>query len=206
LAGWKALEGRHVRVEASFAEDAQQERRGRGEGVSMDRLNFTSPNEHCSLMLGARIGQQAEAGDVLALWGELGSGKTLFARGIAQGMGVPQQVPVTSPTFTIINEYEGRLRLYHLDLYRLTTIEELETLPWREVIYGTGVAVIEWPDRMGRLLPENRWDITIEFLDEDRRVISLAAHGDSQETRLARLAPELSAITWFQTDPHGEIR
>ena len=87
----------------------------------MQAVKLTSPNEECSLRLGARIGAQVEAGDVLALWGELGSGKTLFARGIARGMGVPQQVPITSPTFTIVNEYEGRLRLYHLDLYRLAT-------------------------------------------------------------------------------------
>ncbi len=110
---------------------------------------------------------------MLALWGELGSGKTLFARGIARGMGVPQQVRITSPTFTIINEYEGRLRLYHLDLYRLATLEELETLPWREMIFGNGVAVIEWPDRMGGLLPEKRWDISFEFLDDDHRLITL---------------------------------
>jgi tRNA threonylcarbamoyladenosine biosynthesis protein TsaE len=161
----------------------------------MEELNLTSVNENCSLRLGARIGEQVEAGDVLALWGELGSGKTLFTRGIARGMGVPRQVPITSPTFTIINEYEGRLRLYHLDLYRLTTIEDLETLPWREVMFGTGVAVIEWPDRMGELLPEKRWDITFAFLDDDRRRITLAAHGENQQTRLANLVQELTEIT-----------
>ncbi len=161
----------------------------------MYTLKLTSPNESCSLKLGAKIGEQVEAGDVLALWGELGSGKTLFARGIARGMRVPPQVPITSPTFTIINEYEGRLRLYHLDLYRLTTLDELETLPWREVIFGAGVAVIEWPDRMGGLLPDKRWDITFEFLDDDRRSITLAAHGGREQARLARLARELTEIT-----------
>jgi tRNA threonylcarbamoyladenosine biosynthesis protein TsaE len=161
----------------------------------MDELTLTSPNEGCSLRLGARIGEQLEAGDVLALWGELGSGKTLFTRGIARGMGVPQQIPITSPTFAIINEYEGRLRLYHLDLYRLTTLEELETLPWREVMFGNGVAVIEWPDRMGGLLPDLRWDLTFELLDDDRRSITLAAHGEREQTRLTKLARELIEIT-----------
>ena len=160
----------------------------------MDELILTSPGENCSLMLGARIGEQVESGEVIALWGELGSGKTLFTRGIARGMGVPPQIPITSPTFTIINEYEGRLRLYHLDLYRLAAPEELETLPWREVVFGTGVAVIEWPDRMGALLPEARWDISFEFLDEDRRIITLAAHAQSQKARLANLAQELTEI------------
>lgn len=142
----------------------------------MPVLTLTSPNESCSLRLGTRIGEQVEVGDVIALWGELGSGKTLFARGIARGMGVPHPVPITSPSFTIINEYDGRLRLYHLDLYRLTTAEELETLPWRETIFGTGVAVIEWPDRMGKLLPDERLDIRFEFLDEDSRMIALSGN------------------------------
>jgi len=160
----------------------------------MPGVKLTSPNESSSLRLGAKIGEQVEVGDVFALWGELGSGKTLFARGIARGMGIPQQVPITSPTFTIINEYDGRLRLYHLDLYRLTTVEELETLPWRETIFGTGVAVIEWPDRMGKLLPDERWDIRFEFLDKDSRIITFAAHGESHQARLANLAHELAEI------------
>jgi tRNA threonylcarbamoyladenosine biosynthesis protein TsaE len=169
--------------------------------ISRDKLDLTSPSENCSLMLGARIGEQLEAGDVLALWGELGAGKTLFARGIARGLGVPRRVPVTSPTFTIINEYEGRLRLYHLDLYRLTTPEELDTLPWREVIFGAGVAVIEWPDRMGELLPEKRWDVRFEFLDDDRRIITLAAHGESHRARLAGLYDRLKEIASMDAGP-----
>jgi len=165
----------------------------------MHNVKLTSPNEDCSLTLGARIGEQVEPGDVLALWGELGSGKTLFARGIARGMGVAHQVPITSPTFTIINEYQGRLRLYHLDLYRLTTPDELETLPWRETIFGDGVAVIEWPDRMGSLLPDKRLDIKFEFLDEDRRTITFAAYGESQKARLVQLAQQLTEITRLKT-------
>ena len=189
------MQGHHANLEADPAKHAPQRRRGRREETPMEGLNLTSVNESCSLRLGARIGEQVEGGDVLALWGELGSGKTLFTRGIARGMGVPQQIPITSPTFTIINEYEARLRLYHLDLYRLTTLDELETLPWREVMFGPGVAVIEWPDRMGGLLPDKRWDITFEFLDDDRRSITLAAHGGREQARLARLAQELTEIT-----------
>jgi tRNA threonylcarbamoyladenosine biosynthesis protein TsaE len=160
----------------------------------MVQVKLTSPSEECSLRLGGRIGEQVEGGDVIALWGDLGSGKTLFTRGIARGMGVPQQIPVTSPTFAIINEYEGRLHLFHLDLYRLTTSEELETLPWREALFGAGVAVIEWPERLGAVLPEKRWDINFEFLGDDCRIITLAACGDHHRARLAGLAPELIEI------------
>jgi tRNA threonylcarbamoyladenosine biosynthesis protein TsaE len=161
----------------------------------MISVKLISPIESCSLALGVTVGEQVKVGDVLALWGELGSGKTLFTRGIARGLGVPHQVPITSPTFTIINEYHGRLRLCHLDLYRLTTPDELETLPWREALFGDGVAVIEWPDRMANLLPDKRWDIKFEFLDDDRRTITFIAHGDSHEARLVELTRQLIEIT-----------
>jgi tRNA threonylcarbamoyladenosine biosynthesis protein TsaE len=168
-------------------------------------VKLTSPNEDCSLALGVRVGKQVEPGDVLALWGELGSGKTLFARGIARGMGVPHQVPITSPTFTIINEYQGRLRLYHLDLYRLAAPDELETLPWREVLFGDGVAVIEWPDRMGFLLPDKRWDIKFEFLNEDRRTITFAARGVNHEARLDQIVQQLTKITHLEAWQQGAL-
>jgi tRNA threonylcarbamoyladenosine biosynthesis protein TsaE len=160
----------------------------------MVQVKLASPSETCSLRLGGRIGEQVEGGDVFALWGDLGSGKTLFTRGIARGMGVPLQIPVTSPTFTLINEYEGRLHLFHLDLYRLTTSEELETLPWREALFGAGVTVIEWPERLGAMLPETRWDINFEFLGDDCRIITFSACGDHHRVRLAGLAPDLIEI------------
>ena len=97
----------------------------------MNEFVFNSPGEECSLLLGRAIGELVQSGDILALRGELGSGKTLLTRGIARGLGVGPQVRVTSPTFTIINEYSGRLDLFHLDLYRISGPDELETLPWR---------------------------------------------------------------------------
>ncbi len=87
-------------------------------------------------------------------------------------MGVPPQIPVTSPTFMLINEYEGRLHLYHLDLYRLVTVADLETIPWRESLFGAGS-----PSLNGRIAwvgrSRNRWDIRFEFLDDDSRLITL---------------------------------
>jgi tRNA threonylcarbamoyladenosine biosynthesis protein TsaE len=160
----------------------------------MHDVRLISPNENCTLLLGYSIGEQTRPGDVLALWGELGSGKTLFTRGVARGLGVPHQAPITSPTFTIINEYQGRLRLYHLDLYRLTTPDDLETLPWREVLFADGVAVIEWPDRLGSLLPDKRWDITFEFLDDNLRAITFSTQGESHGARLVELARQLTPI------------
>ncbi len=123
----------------------------------MNEFIFNSPGEECSLLFGRAIGQLVQAGDILALHGELGAGKTLLTQGIARGLEVGPEVRVTSPTFTIINEYSGRLHLFHLDLYRISGPDELETLPWQESLFGNGVAVIEWPERLGRLLPADRW-------------------------------------------------
>jgi tRNA threonylcarbamoyladenosine biosynthesis protein TsaE len=153
----------------------------------MRELTFFSPRESFTFDLGRQLGQRLEQGDVLALWGELGAGRTFFARAIARGLGVPPQTPVTSPTFTLINEYEGRLHLYHIDLYRLSDMAELDTLPWRDVLFGTGVAVIEWPERLGRLLPDSRWDIRLVISGDECRNITIAAHGEHNCMRLETL-------------------
>lgn len=149
--------------------------------------------EHSSL-LGVRIGERLVAGDILALWGELGAGKTFLARAIARGLGVPACIPITSPTFTFINEYTGRLHLYHLDLYRLSDPDELETLPWKEAIYGDGVSIIEWPDRLGANLPSERIDIRLEITGEDSRTIVIATAGESFSARLKQWEPALASV------------
>ncbi|MBC7360235.1 MAG: tRNA (adenosine(37)-N6)-threonylcarbamoyltransferase complex ATPase subunit type 1 TsaE [Desulfacinum sp.] len=143
--------------------------------------------------LGRAVGERLRAGDVVALWGELGAGKTFLAGGIARGLGVPEEIPITSPTFTIINEYEGRVRLYHLDLYRIGDVDELETLPWREALFGSGVAVVEWPERLGGYLPEERLDIHIEIRDVTARSFRLVFGSRDLEDRFDDLHPDASA-------------
>ncbi|MDR3554054.1 MAG: tRNA (adenosine(37)-N6)-threonylcarbamoyltransferase complex ATPase subunit type 1 TsaE [Syntrophobacteraceae bacterium] len=149
----------------------------------MKELLFSSPGEECSLLLGRKIGELLQAGDILALWGELASGKTLLTRGIAGGLGVPPQARITSPTFTIINEYSGRLHLFHLDLYRISGMDELQTLPWQESLFGNGVAIIEWPGRLGRLLPEARWDMEFSITGDQTRTMLLRCHGSKNLAR-----------------------
>lgn len=104
----------------------------------MKEIVFQSPGEDCSLLLGRKIGELLLPGDILALWGELGAGKTLLTRGIARGLGVPPETRVTSPTFTIINEYPGRLYLYHLDLYRISGPDESKRFRGRRACSETG--------------------------------------------------------------------
>jgi tRNA threonylcarbamoyladenosine biosynthesis protein TsaE len=147
---------------------------------------FRSTSEAQSLEVGRQIGERLHGGDVVALWGELGAGKTLFARGIARGLGVAPGTRITSPTFTIINEYDGRLHLYHLDLYRIGCPDDLETVSWREALFGSGVAVVEWPERLGKALPEERLDVHLEIVGEEARAIRIHARGERYLARFER--------------------
>ncbi|MDE3076893.1 MAG: tRNA (adenosine(37)-N6)-threonylcarbamoyltransferase complex ATPase subunit type 1 TsaE, partial [Chloroflexota bacterium] len=94
--------------------------------------------------LGRRLGERAQPGDVFLLVGQLGAGKTAFTQGLAAGLGV--SAAVNSPTFVLLKEYEGRLKLYHFDLYRLTNPEPTLTQEWAELLHGGGVSVVEWAD------------------------------------------------------------
>lgn len=160
----------------------------------MSQVLINSLSEEQSALLGVRIGERLAAGDILALWGELGAGKTFLARAIARGLGVPASIPITSPTFTFINEYTGRLHLYHLDLYRLGDPDELDTLPWREAIYGGGVSIIEWPDRLGANLPPERIDIHLEITGEESRTLVISATGESFSRRLQQWQSALASL------------
>lgn len=136
--------------------------------------------------LGALLGGLLQPGDVISLNGDLGAGKTCFAGGVARGLGIDERI--TSPTFTLINEYDGRLPLYHLDVYRLESPEELEDLGYEEYFYGTGVTLIEWAEQVEQYLPAERLDIFIEKHsgDDNIRVIRFIARG----TRYNKLVEE----------------
>ena len=125
---------------------------------------------------GERLGGQFRAGDIIALTGELGSGKTSLTQGIGWGLGIPRGVYVNSPSFVLIREYrEGRLPLYHMDLFRLEGEEALLQLGYEEYLYGDGVTVIEWAERLGRLFPGECPRIQLEQVpaDMNRRRLSL---------------------------------
>lgn len=117
----------------------------------------SSPEE--TVELGKKMGEGLKAGDVVALVGELGAGKTTFMQGLAQGLGVAGYVK--SPSFTLVNKYEGRFPVYHLDLYRLGDIHEIYELGIEEYLYGDGVCIIEWAEKAYSLLPEKH--ILIKF-------------------------------------------
>ncbi len=111
--------------------------------------------------LGKQIGGLMKPGMVLALTGDLGVGKTVFGQGLAAGLGITE--PVNSPTFTVVQVYEGgRLPFYHLDVYRIGDVEEMDEIGYEDYFYGKGVCLVEWADLIGELLPEDTIRITIE--------------------------------------------
>lgn len=137
--------------------------------------------------IGRAIGQAAHPGTVLALIGELGAGKTQLAKGVAEGLGV--RSVVNSPTFVLMNEHAGRLRLYHVDAYRLEEPEDAVAAGLIDERQADGVVVIEWADRIAEWLPAERLDIAIDApgVDPDARALRWIAMGDAHR-RLAEAA------------------
>ena len=111
--------------------------------------------------LGKKLGEQAEPGDVFCLNGDLGVGKTVFTQGFAAGLGITE--PVNSPTFTIVQQYDGgRLPFYHFDVYRIGDVEEMEEVGYEDCFYGDGLTLIEWAGLISEILPETAVSVTIE--------------------------------------------
>lgn len=111
--------------------------------------------------LGKQIGENAKPGQVFTLIGDLGVGKTVFTQGMAKGLGIEE--PVNSPTFTIVQEYEdGRIPFYHLDVYRIGDVEEMDEIGFEDYVYGDGVSLIEWANLIEEILPEKITRIQIE--------------------------------------------
>ena len=139
-------------------------------------IDFLSHSSLHTERLGERLAAHAVPGEVIALWGELGAGKTVLARGIGIGLGFDEDT-VTSPTFVILHEHSGgRLPLFHLDLYRLRQ-QDLGSTGWEECLDAGGITVIEWPDRAGDELPLDRLDVRIEHIAESKRRVTLASTG-----------------------------
>lgn len=139
------------------------------------RIQTHSPEE--TMRFGQELARHLKAGDILCLSGDLGSGKTTLVKGIAKGLKIKES-DVISPTFVLMNIYDGRLPLYHFDFYRLDDIKEIAAIGCDEFLYGNGVAVIEWAERLGELMPEERLDVHLHYGNQSERVIALTPKGD----------------------------
>jgi len=141
--------------------------------------------------IGQMLGSRLEPGDIICLYGDLGAGKTSFTYGIALGLEVKDKY-ITSPTFTFVNEYKGRIPFYHIDLYRLKDPEELEGIGFEEYIDSDGVTVIEWAERAEDELPDDRLSVYLSYVDEHSREIGFLAEGERYEKLLHDLSNELT--------------
>jgi tRNA threonylcarbamoyladenosine biosynthesis protein TsaE len=140
-------------------------------------IELVSSNSADTEMLGEALGRLLEAGDIVCLYGELGSGKTTLTRGLARGLGVASERAVRSPSFVLMQRYQGRVPVYHVDLYRLEGPADMADIGLRDVLGGDGVAVIEWADKMETLAPVERLDITMAHRTEETRLIRLVPRG-----------------------------
>ena len=135
-----------------------------------------SRNAAETVKIGELIGSMLEPGDVVALIGELGAGKTCLTQGLARGLGVPAAFQITSPTFTLINEYPGRINLTHIDTYRLSGITDMIDLGCEEYFSDCNVVVIEWAEKVREILPESTVFIQMTYLDENDRKIEISGN------------------------------
>ena len=160
------------------------------EVCSLFTVRTCSPEE--TRDIGEIIGRLLAPGDVVGLMGDLGAGKTVFAQGVARGIGAKGRV--TSPTFTLIHEHVGRIPLYHVDVYRLETPADVEAIGIEDYLYGDGAVVLEWADQVLSILPEERLDVMIRRPDNEQddnvREVSISPHG----MRYRCMLEELKAV------------
>ncbi len=150
-------------------------------------LRIETDTPESTMALASRLAAVAEPGDLVCLWGELGAGKTVFAKGFGVGLGI--QATISSPSFVLMSEYAGRLPLFHIDLYRLAGPADVVAGGLLDERQAAGVTLIEWPDRLEPIVPSPRLDVRIEGAGSDRRSISLQAVGQGLERYLRVATP-----------------
>jgi tRNA threonylcarbamoyladenosine biosynthesis protein TsaE len=157
-----------------------------------DTLDFISHSEAQTLRFGVLLATLLHPGDVLALTGELGTGKTRWIQGVCRGLEVID--PVTSPTFTLVNEYQGRCPVYHIDLYRLDQSSEVLSFGLDDYLYGNGISLIEWAERAGNFLPAEYLSLEIYHLEYTKRRLVMNAIGQ----RFGRVLVSFKEIAFSQ--------
>ena len=158
------------------------------------RINITTHSTGETRNLGQKIGTLLKKPLVIALTGDLGSGKTAFVQGLAKGLEVPDGYYITSPTFTLINEYPGRYPLIHVDLYRLETISDLADIGLDEVLHDQAVIAIEWADKLLDDLPAEHLLVAMKIIDKDCRTLNLKATGQNEVSLLKALKAQWEAV------------
>ena len=160
-------------------------------------LTLTTKSPEQTKELGKAIGQAVETKAHLALMGDLGSGKTVFVQGLAVGIGIAPETYITSPTYTLINAYQGRLPLYHADFYRLTDAdEEVEHLGFTDMLNEDAVVAIEWADRLDHFKMDDHLMVAFSIMKDDQRAITLTAYGPAYQILLKESETIYGAQLW----------
>lgn len=161
-------------------------------GTESFTLIYTSSSAEDTQELGESLGEVLESGDVVCLFGDLGAGKTSIAQGIAWGVGFPPEDYISSPTFTLINEYVGRYPIYHMDFYRLQTAEEVWDMGIEEYLFGQGIVIIEWADRVDGYLPQERLEVWLRRVNIMQREITVTGIGHHYVDLMERWVQDVS--------------
>lgn len=156
----------------------------------MNQTGLLSETYDQTIEVAAQFAKHLKAGDIVLLQGDLGAGKTTFTKGLAKGLGIKIN-EVSSPTFILMNFYEGKLPIYHFDFYRLTKDQELKSVEMDEYFYGKGVSIIEWPERLGDLAPKEYFKVALEHEGEHQRGIKFSAVGKDYQKRLKKVLKQL---------------
>lgn len=146
----------------------------------MEKVTRISNSFEETMATGKAFAKNLKAGDIVFLEGDLGAGKTVFAKGIAQALGLDPKA-VNSPTFVIMNYYEGKFPLYHFDLYRLEDPKELKSISLDEYFYGQGISIVEWPKRLGLLAPKKFWLVHLTHGGGDKRQLCITYPSNPQQ-------------------------
>jgi len=157
------------------------------------KIDITTHSVDETQALGRKIGTLIKKPLIIALIGDLGSGKTAFVQGLAKGLEVPADYYITSPTFTLINEYPARLPLFHIDLYRLETVQDLEDIGLDELLYDQAVLAVEWAERLADKLLGEYLSLRLEIIGDDFRRITLIAYGQNGIDLLKALEAQLNS-------------
>jgi tRNA threonylcarbamoyladenosine biosynthesis protein TsaE len=142
--------------------------------------------------LGVRLGKLLQGGEIIGLVGELGTGKTCFVRGLTEGLEVSRETWIRSPTFTLVNEYQGRLPIYHIDLYRIESTGELQELNLREYLYSNGVSLIEWFEYFPAGEIEDHLEVELAYREGSKRQLTFLPHGARYEDLVKALQQQVS--------------
>ena len=148
-------------------------------------MKYTAASPRETMELGIALAKLLRPGDLISLEGDLGAGKTQLAKGIGAGLGIEENT-ITSPSFTLINQYEGRYPLYHFDVYRIEPVD-LEELGYEDFFFGKGVCLVEWGDRVRDYLHDEYLQIVIQQAGAQKRELTLTAHGERYQELLSQL-------------------